>query len=113
MRLMVQGDPAGLGWGVTANMLEGELQRAESQFVRVYRPNGREQLATGRLLVKPEEPTAGFVLYPNRRLAEGEYMLTSMSGARQWPVVLRRDPERPNANVLLVQRLVEPPSGSG
>lgn len=108
---MVQGDPAGLGWGVTAAMLEGELQRAESQFVRVYRPRGREQLATGRLLVKPEEPTAGLVLYPNRRLAEGEYLLTSMSGSRQWPVVLHRDPEQPNANVLIVHRLVPTPQG--
>jgi hypothetical protein len=110
---MAQQDPGGAGWGVTATLLEGEIQRAESQFVRVYRPRGREQLAIGRLLVKPEEPTGGLVLYPNRRLAEGEYLLASMSGARQWPVVLRRLADRPNSSALAVSRLVPTPASPG
>ena len=69
---------------------DGEMSRLESQFVRIYRPGGREQLGIGRLLVDPKEPTAGITLEANRRLSSGVYMLASMSGARQWPVILER-----------------------
>ncbi len=71
-------------------IFDGELRRLESQFVRVFRPGGAEQLGVGRLLVDPSEPTGGITLEANRNLANGEYLLCSMSGAREWPVILER-----------------------
>jgi hypothetical protein len=88
-------------------MLDGELRRTESQFVRIFRPGGYEQLAVGRLAVDPNEPTGGITLEPNRSLPDGEYLLSSMSGSRDWPVILRRS----EGTTLEVHRF--PPKGPG